>query len=105
MRTRIILTFLVAFAAASCDKGYRVRFANYYVERIDTVSISGTPFFSMVETEHVTDFKKITKGDHPVRFVSQGGRVFATSIHIPSTGTGDRTLQVDAISQVSVLEK
>jgi hypothetical protein len=97
-------TIVAALLLTACDKGYRVRFANYYIERMDSVIISGQLQFSMIERQQVTDYKEIKKGKHDVRCVAKDGRNFSTSLQIPSSGGGDRTIQIDAVSQVSVLE-
>jgi hypothetical protein len=102
---RLICIAFVSLALVSCDKGYRLRFANYYPERMDTVLVSNMLFFSGIEPQKTTDYKPITKGHHDIRCVSKSGKIFTTAMHIPSSGSGDRTLQIDAISQVSILEK
>ena len=104
MKTTVLICSL-SIALLSCDKGYRVRFANYHTERMDTVLIGENVSFNHVEPQQVTDYLKVTRGTHSVYLVTKSGLKYYSEMKIPSGGSGDRTLQIDAISQIDVLEK
>jgi len=98
-----ICCFIIVFC--SCDKGYEVRFTNFYLEPMDSVII-GDPkvTFTNIELETTTHYQKIGRGDHSIRMVTRSKKVFFGVIPIPGSGTGKRTIQVDGIKQVSILE-
>jgi hypothetical protein len=100
-----LLIITLSFLFGSCDKGYRVRFANYHTERMDTVLIGDKLYFTLVEPQQVTEYLKVTRGTHGVKLVTKSGLNFHSEMKIPSSGSGDRTLQIDAISQIDVLER
>src|SRR4051812_42644650 len=102
--------FSMLFAAlvflTSCDKGYQVRFANYYVESMDSVVVGNNKLvFKNIARNSTTEYQSISKGKYVVTCISQAKKKFITSLDIPSSGTGKRTVQIDGISQFSVLEQ
>lgn len=103
---RHILLGLCLALLVSCDKGYEIRFSNYYPRTMDTVNIGeGKVLFTNVGSLQSTEFKKISKGKYRVVCIAADGKRIETMLEIPSAGTGKRTLQVDGISQVAVLEE
>jgi len=110
MRTLNSASFLTVCLAAllftSCGKGYQVRFSNFYTEKMDSVVVGNNKIvFTGVKPESVTDFKKLSSGDYAILFITQSKKKFNSSISIPKTGTGNRTIQIDAIKQIAVLEQ
>lgn len=104
LRSLIIFGFFLLIAS-SCSKGYEVRFTNYYTEPMDSVIVGNDAvIFSGVKTESSTDYKKIGKGNHSVRFVTDSKKVFYSTFDVAGSGSGKKTIQVDAIQQVSILE-
>jgi hypothetical protein len=100
------LPALLAVLMASCDKGYQVRFSNYYTEPMDSVVIGENKIiFTGIETATSTDLKKISKGKYNISCVSKSKARFYSSIFISRYGSGTRTIQVDGIGQVSILEE
>lgn len=89
----------------SCDKGYEVRFTNYYTEPMDSVII-GENFivFANVDLQATTAYKKLMAGKHGVRMITKSKKEIFSDFTIPSKGSGQRTLQIDAIKQVVLLE-
>src|SRR3954463_6165974 len=104
---KVIRIFILCVATifCSCDKGYEVRFANFYLEAMDSVYVGDTKvIFVNVPLESATEYQKIGRGNHSIRMVTKSKKVLFGTIPIPSTGTGKRTIQVDGIKQVSILE-
>lgn len=98
--------FSCALFLASCSKGYDVRFVNYYTETMDTVIIGkNTIVFTNIAPEKETEFKHIKRGKYPFTCVSHSGKRFSSEFFIPGNGSGKRTIQIDAIAQLSVLEE
>lgn len=96
----------IALFVLSCEKGYDVRFANYYLEPMDTVMIGENKvLFVNVDLQQTTNFKKISKGNYGIKLISKSKKIFKSSITIPKSGTGQRTIQIDAIENISVLEE
>jgi hypothetical protein len=90
----------------SCDKGYEVRFSNFYITPMDSVTINGTSIvFTNIGLQTTTDYKKISKGKYAVSMVARDKKKFSTTLNVPSNGTGKYTIQIDGISQVAVLEE
>jgi len=95
-----------ALALVSCDKGYEVRFTNYYIEPMDSVVVGTDKIvYKSVDLETTTDYYKLSKGKHAIRFVTKTKKKFYSSITIPSKGSGKRTIQIDGIEQVSIFEE
>jgi len=91
---------------SSCDKGYEVRFTNYYIEPMDSVVIgSAKVVFRDIKFGVTTDFSEISYGNYSVMFVSRSKKRFYSRIDIPKSGTGKRTIQIDGITQIAVLEE
>jgi hypothetical protein len=107
MRTKsYIFLFILVIVLVSCDKGYEVRFSNFYIEPMDSVYLPGTSIvFKNVETEQNTGYQKISKGKHAILLVSKNKTRMQSQIDVPSTGTGKLTIQVDGIKQISILEE
>jgi hypothetical protein len=99
------IILVISLIAGSCDKGYRLRFANYHTEQMDSVIVGTDVMFVAVEPKQVTEFKKIRKGTHAATCITASKRKIYATVQIPSRGSGDRTLQVDGVEQVSVLEE
>jgi len=103
---RFFSLIIVSILLAACDKGYEVRFSNFYREKMDSVNIGeGRVIFTGVGIQQTTEFRKITKGEYMVRCKASDKKTFHVMLSIPSTGSGKRTIQVDGISQVAVLEE
>lgn len=108
MKNRGLNIFLAVsgLLLASCDKGYEVRFTNYYIEPMDSVIIGDRMIvFTGVELQASTGYKAIGKGKHSIECVSKTKKRFSSEISIPSTGNGKRTVQIDGINQISILEE
>lgn len=103
---KLIFAFLICLSFASCDKGYEVRFTNFYIEPMDSVVIGSNKIvFKQVALETTTDFQKLSKGKYNIQFITKTKKRFHSSITIPSKGTGKRTIQIDGIEQISVFEE
>jgi hypothetical protein len=90
----------------SCDKGYQLRFTNYYIEPMDSVVVGDNKVvFKGVELQASTGYEKIKKGKYAIMCVSKGKKRFYSNITIPGKGSGKRTIQIDGISQISILEE
>lgn len=97
------LLFLVMLT--SCSKGYEVNFTNYYIEPIDSVIVGNNlVVFTNIAIETTSEYKKIGKGNHSIKCISQSKKIFYSTIHISGTGSGKRNIQVDGIQQISILE-
>lgn len=96
---------LLVLLLSSCDKGYEVRFRSYYLEKVDSVIIGNRAvIFSDIPTYSATEFAKITRGQHAVTIKTETKQFFSVC-PIPGNGEGRRTLQIDAIGQITVLEE
>jgi hypothetical protein len=96
---------LFCWSLSSCSKGYEVNFTNYYTEAIDSVIVGNNLLvFTNIETEASTDYKKIQKGDHSVKCISNSKKVFYSTLHIAGSGSGRRNIQIDGITQISITE-
>lgn len=90
----------------SCDKGYELRFTNFYTEPIDSVVVGANQVvFTAVEMKTSTEFKPVKSGDYSVNCVTKSKKRFGTSISIPAKGSGKRTLQVDGLQVFVMLEE
>jgi hypothetical protein len=101
----IFLAFCILFFSR-CDKGYQVRFTNYYIEAVDTVKVGDTDVrFTTIPTEYTTDFQPVKRGRHHLEIITRSGKRFFGVMAIPSNGSGNRTIQIDGINQISILEE
>jgi hypothetical protein len=90
----------------SCGKGYEIRFLNYYTEPIDSVEIvQAGILFQTIEPGGHTAYQKIKRGNHQIKIVSRSKKRLETSLFIPGKGSGKRSIQVDGLSQLSILEE
>jgi hypothetical protein len=102
----LLITASVVFIFSSCDKGYELRFTNLYIDRMDSVVVGNNKIVHTdVSRDSTTGYKKIQKGKHAIRCVSRNGKKFYSSIFIPSRGSGKRTIQIDAVEQISIFEE
>jgi hypothetical protein len=107
MKAKLILipAVIALIFLCACKKGYRIRVSNYYLEKFDSVVIgSHAVSFTAIEPGSTTDYKSVTSGNHSVRFVTEDRHVFYALAPLPSGSGGDRTLQVDGLQAVTVLE-
>jgi hypothetical protein len=103
---KYILLILPVLLLAACDKGYEVRFTNYYTEPIDSLVIgSYQVVFEDIAPETSTGYKPVTRGNHSLKFITRSGRRIYSTMPIPSKGTGKRTVQIDGIEQVHIFEE
>jgi hypothetical protein len=103
---QVFLFVLIALALVACDKGYEVRFTNYHIEKMDSVSIGENKVvFTDIDVHTTTSFQKISKGQYHISLVTEKKKRFYSTIEIPKTGTGKRTIQIDGINQISILEE
>ena len=101
-----LFLFSICFLLTACDKGYRLRVSNYYLEPLDSVTIGNNLLvFTNVAVKQTTDFKKIPKGNHAFTITTRTKKKFSSSIFISGKGSGNRTIQIDAIKQIFVLEE
>jgi hypothetical protein len=61
--------------------------------------------FQNIAQETKTGFNTITKGNYTIRCISKTKKVFYSTITIPKSGTGSRTIQIDGVNQISILEE
>lgn len=100
-----LFILLLVFLLSACDKGYQVRFTNYYIQPMDSVVIGNRIIvFKNVGLQSTTEYKKLMAGKHGVYMYTKSDGQIPAEIVIPSKGTGKRTLQIDAIKQVVLLE-
>ncbi len=94
------------FLMSSCDKGYDLRFTNYYLEPMDSVIVGANVLvFTNVETQSSSAFMGIKKGTYSVTCISKSKKHFSTEINIPSKGSGQRSLQIDGLATFALLEE
>jgi hypothetical protein len=104
LRTYLFILTIGALVS-SCDKGYTIRFSNYYIEPMDSVLIGDKIKFTNIEKYTSTDFAKITRGNYKIVCISKSKKKFNSSIFISGKGEGKRTVQLDAANQISILEE
>ncbi|MCU0360756.1 MAG: hypothetical protein MUF75_08570 [Bacteroidia bacterium] len=101
-----IVLCLVLLIFSSCDKGYNLRFINYYLEPMDSVVVGANVLvFKNVETQSSSDFLEIKKGTYGVTCITKTKKKFTTEITIPSKGSGQRSLQIDGLATFVLLEE
>ena len=61
--------------------------------------------FTAIDPSATTEFRKISKGSYNISCVSKSKVRFNSSIFISRYGSGKRTIQVDGLGQVSILEE
>jgi len=103
--SKYVLLLFPVLAIVSCGKGYQIRCSNYYTEDMDTVKIGKDILFTKVKKFATTDFEKIKRGKYNITFISSKREFFYSSIFIPGSGGGARTVQIDAVKQISILEE
>lgn len=96
---------LLLLICCSCDKGYEIRFSNFYLEPMDSVRIGSEMVFTNVERNTTTSFKPIKSGEYAVTCITRSKLRLDTSIQIPKKGSGSRSLQVDGLKVFSLLEE
>jgi hypothetical protein len=102
----ICFLFLASIIFTGCDKGYEVRCSNYYTEELDSVIIGSQQItFHTIETGITTGFSKIKQGNHAFVIISKSKKKFYSVLSIPKTGTGKRTIQIDGVAAINVLEE
>ncbi len=100
-----LLVLLPLLLLGACDKGYQLRFTNYYTQPMDSVVIGNRIIvFKNVGLQSTTEYKKLMAGKHGVYMYTKSEEQISGEILIPSKGSGKRTLQIDAIKQVVLLE-
>jgi hypothetical protein len=101
-----LVLFAMSTFLISCDKGYTVRFTNYSQHPIDSLIIGeNTLVFSNVEIQTETEYKPIKKGKYAIECVTKSKNRYFSSITIPSSGSGTRSIQIDGTNTVVVLEQ
>jgi hypothetical protein len=104
--TGFLFFCFAALLLSSCGKGYQVRFTNYYIEEMDSVIVGNNKIvFTDVKPEAATGYKKLSKGDYAILFITKTKKKFTGTINVPTTGTGKRTIEIDGITQVAILEQ
>ncbi len=102
---RLLLCIVSLMFLTGCDKGYRLRVSNYYTATLDSV-IVGERTIVVKDLAPMTssEYQKIKRGQYFIRLMS-GNKTFTTSIFIPGKGEGNRSVQIDGIEQVSIIEQ
>ncbi len=101
-----LILFAVAIIFSSCSKGYEVRVSNFNNETLDSVVIgANTIVFTQVEKQATTEFRKIKAGTYNVTFITKAKNEYGSSITIPKKDGGKRTIQIDGINSISILEE
>lgn len=102
----IFILFFCGIIFSSCSKGYEVRVSNFNNETLDSVVIgSNTIVFTQVEKQATTEFRKIKAGTYTVTFITKTKNEYGSSITIPKKDGGKRTIQIDGINSISILEE
>ena len=100
----VVLIFVfIVFSA--CGKGYEVRVSNYNTEVLDSVIIGNNEIiFTAIDLQSTTEYKKIESGDKSIKCITKTKKKYNSSISIPKKDGGKRTIQIDGINSISVLE-
>lgn len=102
----IIILFGGGIIFSSCSKGYEVRVSNYNNEALDSVIIGNNNIvFTQVDKQATTEFRKIKAGTYTIKFITKAKNEYGSSITIPKRDGGKRTIQIDGINAVSILEE
>ena len=109
MKSKSVISFLVVLVGiilASCDKGYTVRFTNYSLEPMDSVIVAENgAIFTNIEVQTVTNYLPIKKGTYYIECITKDkGKIYST-ITIPKSGTGKRSIQIDGTNTIAILEE
>lgn len=60
--------------------------------------------FTNIGLESASDYEKLQKGKHTITCITKTKRKFYSIINIPGSGTGKKSIQIDAINNFSFLE-
>jgi len=102
----IVILFAGMIIFSSCSKGYEVRVSNYNNEALDSVVIGNNNIvFTQVDKQATTEFRKIKAGTYNIKFITKTKNEYGSSITIPKRDGGKRTIQIDGINAVSILEE
>lgn len=105
-RKHILFFSWILILITSCDKGYEVRFRNYYLEPMDSVIIGDNKVvYTNIEVKASTEFKSISQGTYMLKCISKSNKVFESQLEIPKNGSGQRTIQVDGLGTIDVFEE
>lgn len=97
---------LLLLICCSCDKGYEIRFSNFFLEPMDSVVFGNNQIvFTNIERNATTAFTPIKSGDYHVTCITRSKQRLDTNIQIPKKGGGSRSLQVDGLKTFSLLEE
>ncbi|MDP1800183.1 MAG: hypothetical protein Q8L81_02435 [Bacteroidota bacterium] len=95
----------IGILLTACGKGYEVRVTNYNTELLDTVIVGKQQLiFANIERQSTTEYKKIDSGDQFIRIITKTKKEYTSTIPVPKKGTGKRTIQIDGLNRISVLE-
>jgi len=96
---------LICILFSSCGKGYEIRVTNYNTEVLDSVIVGKEPIiFIQLERQVSTEYRKLTSGDHSIKIITKTKKVYNSSISISKKGGGKRTIQIDGLNRISILE-
>ena len=100
--TLVIIAISIVFS--SCGKGYQVRVTNYNTEELDSVIIGKDIVFKVIERQATTDYSKIKSGNQSIKCITKTKKIYSSTISVPKKGTGKRTVQIDGLNSISILE-
>ena len=102
----LIINIIFSLLIISCTKDYQVRVTNYNTEVLDTVIIGNDKIiFTAIKKETTTDYKTIPKGNYTIKCISKIKKVYTSTLSIPKKEGGKRTIQIDGLNAVSILEE
>lgn len=100
----IVNSFVILFLLSSCSKGYEARVINLNLEKLDSVIVGKNVLvFTDVDLQQKTDYQNLKSGTYTLQFVTKSKKRYSTEFTIPSKGKGKRSLQVDAINNISII--
>lgn len=99
----VLIFVFILFSA--CAKGYQVRVSNYNTEILDSVIIGNNEIvFTQIGLQSTTEYRNIKSGDKTIKCITKTKKKYNSSISIPKKDSGKRTMQIDGINSISVLE-
>lgn len=108
MAFKFLITALFIFLIllfSSCSKGSQVRFANYYIEKMDSVVIGNNEIiFTNILPQTNSDYANIKKGNYSVKCITKSKKIFISNLSISKNSSKKQSIQMDGLNKFSVLE-
>lgn len=102
----VIYSLIGLFFVTSCSKGFEARVINLNLEVLDSVIVGNDVLvFTNIDLQQKTGYQNLKSGKYVLKFITKTKKRYSAEFTIPSKGRGKRSLQIDAINNISVIEE